>query len=498
MELTYEQQQILKAVKSNLPLIKINAFAGTGKTTTLIEIAKANPGKRILYLAFNKAIQEEARAKFPKNVEVKTTHSLAYRYIIPKAGYNVRNNYKAPELMELLNLDYESAVNVLNYFEFYCNSAIANISSLGIGKEILINIETLFNSMLNGSIDVTHSFYLKVFQLYLKKKMINIYSYDMVLLDEAQDTNDVTIDIFYSIPARQKIIVGDRHQQIYSFRGSINAMDKIKGEEYYLTHSFRFNEEIAAKASRVLNIFKAEEQQLKGLGKNKEIKNKAYISRTNAALIEVMNELMKEDKKFKTVRNPYEIFALSLNVYNLSKGRELDKNFRYLSNLIDEETDEEDILSTLAEKAEEVEDVELLSAVKIVERFKNRLFDIYKKAKEYFYENFECKIFLTTAHTSKGLEWDEVELTNDFPAFYTIAKWWVENGLPIKRTDFVKIFTDAQKEKKVNQKFIDEFNLYYVAITRAKTKLIDKTDLADIKSKREANEEVYFILKNLN
>ena len=79
--LTDEQIQVIECSR-NLKqdeILKINAFAGTGKTTTLIEITKANENKKYLYLAFNSSIVKEARKKFSTNVDVYTLHSLAYK-----------------------------------------------------------------------------------------------------------------------------------------------------------------------------------------------------------------------------------------------------------------------------------------------------------------------------------------------------------------------------------------------------------------------------------
>lgn len=50
--LTDEQKEVIecsKHLKQN-EILKINAFAGTGKTTTLIEITKANENKNISIL----------------------------------------------------------------------------------------------------------------------------------------------------------------------------------------------------------------------------------------------------------------------------------------------------------------------------------------------------------------------------------------------------------------------------------------------------------------
>jgi excinuclease UvrABC helicase subunit UvrB len=72
---TEEQNQILQAFLSGQS-IKIHAFAGTGKTSTLFYLA-SQTNKEGLYLTFNKRIAEEAKIKMPKNVTSATVHSLA-------------------------------------------------------------------------------------------------------------------------------------------------------------------------------------------------------------------------------------------------------------------------------------------------------------------------------------------------------------------------------------------------------------------------------------
>lgn len=63
-----------KAVGGHLAL---QAGAGTGKTTTLELLARTT--KRCgRYLAYNRAIAQDARARFPSTVTCKTAHALAY------------------------------------------------------------------------------------------------------------------------------------------------------------------------------------------------------------------------------------------------------------------------------------------------------------------------------------------------------------------------------------------------------------------------------------
>ena len=76
-------------------------------------------------------------------------------------------------------------------------------------------------------------------------------AYDGFLLDEAQDSNPVTIKIFNALK-RQKILVGDKYQQIYQFRESLNAMEMIKAKyEFFLTHTFRCSASVVDEANEV-------------------------------------------------------------------------------------------------------------------------------------------------------------------------------------------------------------------------------------------------------
>jgi hypothetical protein len=58
--------------------LKVKAYAGAGKTSTLRMIADRLADQRGNYLAFNKDIATEAKRKFPGNVTCRTVHSLAF------------------------------------------------------------------------------------------------------------------------------------------------------------------------------------------------------------------------------------------------------------------------------------------------------------------------------------------------------------------------------------------------------------------------------------
>jgi len=534
--LTEEQKKILETVHRGNSLIKVNAFAGTGKTFTLTQIAHSLPKYyKGLYLAFNKSIQEEAKTKFPGNIKVKTTHGLAYYYIIIRKMKNqvkVGPEFRPLEIVNIFGIDLQTSIEVINRLNNFFNSDTDKIITLNdsiFESEVVEICNLLLDNMRQGLTDrVTHSFYLKEFELALKKNKIrNFEKFDIVFLDEAQDTNDVTLSIFNNIPAKQKILVGDRHQQIYAFRGSINAMNKIHTESvYYLTHSFRFPQEIADRASTFLKIFKNEQKPLIGKGERSDkIKTKAYLSRTNAKLIEKMLEIDKlidigKNTNFKTIRHPDMLFSLVLNLIKFFNGEEVEKEYQYLNNInsIDKYSEIKTLEDKLTLMAYDTNDVELLGSINLINKFGEfKILDIYEIAKDFYkkLDNKNVNWFLSTAHTSKGLEWDYVELADDFDPLDIMAKWYIFNLFNDKNITREIIYKTKDKILKENNQIIldivskinedkinyvalaNELNLYYVAITRAKQEFISSDSVESLYQRfsKETKSEKWLINK---
>lgn len=471
MKMTKQQEDILSSIK-NFQSIKINAFAGTGKTYTLRLIANEYQDKNILYLAFNTAIKNEAQGLFPKNTTISTTHGLAYKAIKNHTNIDLSQliNYRAMDISKRFKLSYTKAITTLKIFEAFCNNAKLEISKEDFEHK---TAQFMFDSMCKGEMKPTHGFYLKYYYLLLVENKIEQFNYDIVMLDEAQDTNDVTLGIFNALNTKTRIYVGDQHQQIYSFRGSKNALNKIEcDKELYLSCSFRFNDTVASYANTLLDNFKYETVKIDTLKKEHEdISTHGFISRTNATLVSKIAKRIDDKEPFVTVRDPNEIFNLTCEVYYALNNQYDDiKRNRFLKDFSDEEE--------MLEYAKEVDDYELRTAIKVVKEYKEKIFE-FKDIAQKFYNawknrlnnGFEKRIkeilFLTTAHTAKGLEWDEVTIADDFTDFADI--------LVDLECDTLTSYQE-QKEFMSNQEIIDEFNLFYVAITRAKQKLIKESD----------------------
>jgi ATP-dependent exoDNAse (exonuclease V) alpha subunit len=88
MRPTEEQQAALDVFTKQDSLV-LEAGAGTGKTTTLKLLAEST-NRKGLYVAYNRAIAQEAATKFPARADCRTAHSLAFRAIGRK--YSARLN----------------------------------------------------------------------------------------------------------------------------------------------------------------------------------------------------------------------------------------------------------------------------------------------------------------------------------------------------------------------------------------------------------------------
>ena len=88
--LTPEQRAIAEHPFGLGARVLVNAFAGTGKTTTCKAVIECSADKRILYCVFNKAMASSAAEFASERVTVSTVHALALAYcksLAPKASF---------------------------------------------------------------------------------------------------------------------------------------------------------------------------------------------------------------------------------------------------------------------------------------------------------------------------------------------------------------------------------------------------------------------------
>ncbi|HEX2606514.1 MAG TPA: UvrD-helicase domain-containing protein, partial [Flavisolibacter sp.] len=476
--LTTEQNAII-ASEGN---IRINAVAGSGKTTTLIEYARSRPrGARMLYLAFNKSVQQEALERFRAqqllNVSVETTHSLAYRHIVPRFGYTVRNAYKTQEIVTLLGLqgfqerhtEFIIANHINKFITLFCNSSQQKVQELNyldvvhepaskafvrtFYKAIEQGTRMLLAKMNSGEAGITHDFYLKKFQL--AKPQLD---FDYILFDEGQDASAAMLDVF----ARQKavkVMVGDTHQSIYSWRYATNALETLDYKSFSLTTSFRFPPGIADLAKKVLAwkryISDHTSVTIKGFGTHREPKSKATIGRTNLGLLMRAIEFISDHPDVKQLYfegnfNSYvyaDDGASLYDILNLSEGKSdliRDPLIRSMNSL-----------EELEDYIGKTEDVPLGLMLEIVREYGKEIPSLIRRLKTLQVpasEKDQAEMIFSTVHKSKGLEYDAVQLVPDF----------------ITEGKLERLTEDEKREALKNGKFKEEINLLYVAITRTR------------------------------
>lgn len=103
---TKEQETIYNFVKYDSNHGIIDAVAGSGKTTTIIESASfIDRDNNILFCAFNKSIRDEIKSRFDKkgmdNITVKNLHQLGYDIL--KSNHEGKFNFEPSKYKKLIS-----------------------------------------------------------------------------------------------------------------------------------------------------------------------------------------------------------------------------------------------------------------------------------------------------------------------------------------------------------------------------------------------------------
>lgn len=250
---TEQQQAAIDALVAGEKILKIEAVAGSGKTSTLCLMANAVKVPS-LYLAFNKVTATEAAGKFPSHVTSKTTHSVAYakhgvalnkKLSRPKGGYvNVAGT--GSEIARFFKIDsytdhetevvfsaahiglmaksavarfeqsadaqltdrHVSVKEITDKFRGHCNG-VTTVKRLVFNLAKRLWAERID---LRSPVLATHDTYLKLFQL----SNPVIEGYEIFYVDEFQDTTPCVMDIILQQAKHSRIVaVGDARQAIY-------------------------------------------------------------------------------------------------------------------------------------------------------------------------------------------------------------------------------------------------------------------------------------------
>ncbi len=466
---TREQAAAIDHFKSGRSL-KINAFAGTGKTSTLQLLAHATGG-RGQYIAFNKAIVRDAKGKFPNTVNSSTTHGLAFKALASRysgSSEKLTGRMNANQLAELLGLkrwridkDYALAPRsqgfliletirrfthsgdpepLARHVPTHGNLVAAPETTLDAVRDVAIQgAKYVWGKMKDpaDAVPLGHDGYLKLWAL--DKPRING---DFILLDEAQDTNPVILDVLTKQDA-QMVYVGDRYQQIYEWRGAVNAMNEIETDSTtFLTTSFRFGSEIAQAASRILSML-GEPRPVQG---NPAVESRigpiaasTILARTNASTITAVIDALDANRKPHLVGGNGELIEMLKGVQHLkaNESSNIPEFFGFES------------WKDVVEFARSGEGSHLQTFVNLVEERGERqlMWALNRTVQEDV-----ADLTISTVHKAKGREWKTVRLMDDF--------------LPSRPK---RQRNDEDGPRPANAQDPAELRLLYVAITRART-----------------------------
>jgi superfamily I DNA/RNA helicase len=435
--LTKQQKTI---VDSNENTVLVNAVAGSGKTSTLMQLAEKYP--KGIYLAFNKAIVKQVISKLPMGWSCKTFNSFGLaivkqHYPNAKVNFNKYSEYNFNPASALATKHMSLNGNISDdSWKHTCNRFKINYKYIHEAKDLLKQgqentSEISGDDMLQYPID----------------NGWKSEHYDIVLVDECQDLNPQQIAFLACIPTNRVIFVGDANQAIYGFRGSDPyALNKIKDMynpvEYEMTQSFRCPKEILRSVQHIVpNIMST---KLGGGIYRAKTKDTVFpdecfiISRTNNNLIKLAYRFILNNEHFSIGGK----FIIQLK-------KDLNKAFKGCTHLSDMRNNVmrnyKNELTKASNNKWTASDIEnKYDSILAIVDMANSTSDIklFVKNLTLHSDSASCRK-LMTIHGAKGLESENVYFVNPESCDYFKGK--------------------AETKWEMQQ----EDNLYYVACTRA-------------------------------
>ncbi|MBR2142755.1 ATP-dependent helicase [Anaerovibrio sp.] len=258
----------LAAVSNLTGLTVVNAGAGTGKSTLLVErmrrIKTLHPNTNVLMISFTKKAAQELKDRISSigitGCQISTLHSLAYHSLMKdKTGsFTVltSDNYRRSLISKLITAKMDiSTEDVI--FALHSPSRArkdANTVMRKYLKQLQKNRQIDLDSMQLLALEKLDD---KAVCRYWQSK------YDFILVDEAQDLDEVQLAIINKLSSNHKNLccVGDTRQSIYGFRGSMpDVLNKLEKDNeamnYDMTINYRCSPAILGLANRIMSEYK--------------------------------------------------------------------------------------------------------------------------------------------------------------------------------------------------------------------------------------------------
>lgn len=310
----------------------VNAVAGSGKSTTLLEgarhINQTGGGKNIVYLAFNKHIQSDMQAKAGNAMHTMTYHAMGFAALRNLGEVKVDDNRMWPLSEQVLGKEKDkywlrSGAVKLSRLAKHVDATrreqlegLVESHGLDFGTEeqeqevvaavpALLDAATLFPHGHLMSIDYDDMCWLP------KRMNLALPHGHVVLCDESQDLNAVQQWMAVRIGGRL-VIVGDRNQAIYGFRGSdYRSMDNLAAlatqpvQEFPLNFTRRCPKSHVRLAQVIVPAIQALPDAIEGVVRltgagelvAEGLAGDMVLCRTNAPLIAMANRLLAVGKR---------------------------------------------------------------------------------------------------------------------------------------------------------------------------------------------------------
>jgi hypothetical protein len=459
IEPTPEQQAARDVFAAGRDLALV-AGAGTGKTSTLILMGSATR-RRGLYVAFNRAIADDARRRFRPNVQCRTAHSLAFEAVGRhyRDRLDISARIPASQTARMLEITRDLQIDdrvvkvkhqarlVMGMIRRFCYTSDRQVMARhmepvngldAVGQDYLARIllpcavrawEDICSG--DGTLRFDHDHYMKMWAM-----AGPVLDADFVLLDEAQDTNPVLEEVFLAQHA-QRVCVGDPAQQIYRWRNARDVMTGFPAEHLYLTQSFRFGPRIAEQANRWLRHAESD-MQLTGCGPassrigHASPHAEAVLCRGNADAMQEVLAFLDLGVPVALAGGGAALRRIATAADELKAGKRTSHPELFLFRSWDEvqEYVEHDAAGQ-----------DLKAIVQLVDKYGT---DTIIQAVDRLSSENEASVTVSTAHKAKGREWSSVCIGHGFTA------------PPVD---------DHGIQRPLNP---DEARLIYVAVTRAR------------------------------
>lgn len=282
--MTKQVEAIHLAFADKKQSIRVDAGAGCGKTTLIVNGEKLLPQKT-LFLAFNKAIATELGERMPRRSQQSMTfHALAFRNLRQRLGKIETNAYKyqalASERFGYSRDEQNLVASIISDFQLnddpiyldesewtadYCLSFMSDQFKfeLDCPPDKLVDFVEDAMALLRDEAaklkKVTFDDMLFFLAYYARKRRWFLRDYDCVVVDEAQDVSPIRKYIL-TLLSKRLIQVGDTRQAIYAFAGAMtNAMDDLDDvfncKSYPLSITWRCSTSVIEEASHIVGPF---------------------------------------------------------------------------------------------------------------------------------------------------------------------------------------------------------------------------------------------------